>query len=113
MKQDIVVWAKLHPGYVFLWAMFVAMIYPLWQWREASALDHWCKGKQPDEVAVIRQEFDRDTKLAESFWKAVWGIYTLAGIMGLALDKKSKDQEQPGQPPPAQVAPAQARQIQP
>jgi hypothetical protein len=35
----------------------------------------------------MRQEFDRYTKLAENFWKAVWAIYTVAGLLGIAINK--------------------------
>jgi hypothetical protein len=87
MSLDIVAWAKVNPQFVVPWAMFVALIYPVWQWWEVSAFDRWCKGRPKDDVTAMRQEFDRYTKLAENFWKAVWAIYTVAGLLGIAINK--------------------------
>jgi hypothetical protein len=87
MSLDIVAWAKANPQYVVPWAMFVALVYPVWQGFEVSAFDRWCKNKPEKEVVAMRQEFDRYTKLAENFWKAVWAIYTVAGLLGIAIGK--------------------------
>lgn len=77
--------AKECPTLLLLWTGFVALGYPIWSWCESSAFERWVRAKSEAERKAERAYFTLHAGLAKNFWTAVLAIYTVAGLIGIAL----------------------------
>jgi hypothetical protein len=86
---QVPLWPKMHPTLLMVWAAFVALAYPLWAWGEASVFERWVRQLPETQRKAERSYFSLHSSLAKNFWAAVLAIYTVAGLVGIALKKAS------------------------
>jgi hypothetical protein len=78
-------WPTENPTLLFFWAAFVALAYPVWAWREAGVFERWVRELPEQQRKAERAYFSLHAALAKNFWAAVLAIYTVAGLVGIAL----------------------------
>lgn len=83
-------WTKDFPTLVLAWAAFVALAYPLWAWQEAGVFERWVRTLPEAQRKAERSYFSMHAGLAKNFWSAVLAIYTVAGLVGIALKETAK-----------------------
>jgi hypothetical protein len=74
-----------HPIFAALWVAFATLSYPIWTWIEVVAFEKWVRTQPEPRRAIERAYFKINSDLAKNFWTAMFGIYSAAALVGLAL----------------------------
>lgn len=82
---DIPEWLTPHRAFLFLWALFVSMGYPVWSWLETRKFECWVGCFDTDTRKRERDYYVLMRDHARSFWAALLAVYAIAGVWGVVL----------------------------
>ena len=74
--------SKLQPQHALIWAVFVAMGWPVWAWLETMSFERWVRSRPTAERPIERSYFKQMNDCAKSFWAAVVFVYAVAAYLG-------------------------------
>lgn len=84
-KGELLAWVQGHPWFSLLWASVVALGYPTWAWIETMVFERWVRKLPEVQRKVERAHYQLHVGMAKNFWQAIMQMYTVAGLIGIAL----------------------------
>ncbi|MCC6967050.1 MAG: hypothetical protein IT391_12315 [Nitrospira sp.] len=70
---------------ILLWVCIAALGYPTWAWIETMVFERWVRRFPEAQRKVERAHYQLHVGMAKNFWQAVMQMYTVAGLIGIAM----------------------------
>lgn len=83
--KQLLALAQGHPWLALVWLSVIALGYPTWAWVETKVFERWVRTLPEALRKVERAHYQLHVGMAKNFWQAVMQMYTVAGLIGIAL----------------------------